>query len=236
MILFFLQAIESEFYRANYFFKKQKYHKAESLYIKILNSYKSPEVFYNLGNTYFKEGKIGMAKLYYIKSLIMDPRNPLAKNNLLYVRRLNKKNYYINRSPLDKLFDAVFEIFSYKELKILIIFSVSLFLLLVSTFILFRKKIIIYVGFLSTILLLYSTLSLLHWKSKFSEKIGILTYPSLELSKGPGKDFDKTIHIKDGCEFKILDKQEGYTFIQLGDGTTGWIPFNSYKEISISDN
>ena len=55
----------------------------------------SSELFYNIGNVYYKLDKNGMAILYYERALLLDPNNQDARNNLDFVN--GKANLSIDR-------------------------------------------------------------------------------------------------------------------------------------------
>lgn len=75
------------FNQANSAFAEKRYSDAardyESL---ILRKHYSPEVFFNLGNTYFEQGQIGKSVVNYKRALWLDPNDADIKANLKFVR------------------------------------------------------------------------------------------------------------------------------------------------------
>ena len=70
------------FQDANLFYSKGNYSKALLSYESLIDQkVQSSEMYYNLGNTYFKSNKIGHAILYYEKAKLLAPNN---KACLLY--------------------------------------------------------------------------------------------------------------------------------------------------------
>ncbi len=60
--------------------------KATELYLEIASSEgTSSDLYYNLGNSYYRQGKLGKAILYYEKALRLDPFNKDARANLEFV-------------------------------------------------------------------------------------------------------------------------------------------------------
>ena len=58
---------------------------AAALYGKLVDEgYKSKELYYNLGNAYFKIGKLGLAVVNYRRALQMAPRDPDIQANLRF--------------------------------------------------------------------------------------------------------------------------------------------------------
>lgn len=59
---------------------------AETLYMQAMKvDGTSSELFYNLGNTYYRQGNLGKAILYYNRALKLDPANGDARQNLEFV-------------------------------------------------------------------------------------------------------------------------------------------------------
>lgn len=60
--------------------------KATELYLEIAETEgTSSELYYNLGNSYYRQGKLGKAILYYERALRLDPSNKDARANLEFV-------------------------------------------------------------------------------------------------------------------------------------------------------
>lgn len=75
------------FEEANRFYEERKYPKAIAAYQTLVTNGKvSAEIFFNLGNAYFKNGDIGRAILNYLKAERLDPRDPDIQANLRFAR------------------------------------------------------------------------------------------------------------------------------------------------------
>ena len=69
-------------------YTKEDYGKAIELYEGILKSNgDSPEIYYNLGNAYYKAGKIASAILNYERALVLDPGDADVRFNLQMARQ-----------------------------------------------------------------------------------------------------------------------------------------------------
>jgi tetratricopeptide (TPR) repeat protein len=121
------QNASDSFTSANNLYKTEKFEEAIQLYQKIeTEGFISSELYYNLGNSYYKLNKVGPSIYYYEKSLKLDPLNEDVKNNLVFARRLALDN-------IEELPNTIFQKFNKNYLQklsynqwaiIVIIFSV----------------------------------------------------------------------------------------------------------------
>jgi tetratricopeptide (TPR) repeat protein len=72
---------------ANKLYESSEFVEALDLYKKIETDYRSPILFYNIGNCYFKTGNLPEAIVYYERSLKYDPEN---QNTLANLKQANK--------------------------------------------------------------------------------------------------------------------------------------------------
>ena len=74
---------EDLFRQANQLYNESAYDSAAAVYEDIINKgYSSAELYYNLGNTYYKLRNYPLAIFYYEKSLKLDPQNEDTKHNI----------------------------------------------------------------------------------------------------------------------------------------------------------
>ncbi len=82
------EGISAKFTAANIAYKAQDYTRAIEGYEAILKSGKeSGAIYYNLGNSYFKQGELGRAILNYERARRLMPRDADLNFNLQYVRQ-----------------------------------------------------------------------------------------------------------------------------------------------------
>jgi tetratricopeptide (TPR) repeat protein len=75
------------FDKANHAFVESKYKEAISDYIRVIQQRGfSPNVLFNLGNAYFRDGQIGLAILSYERAQRLNPRDPDIAANLKRAR------------------------------------------------------------------------------------------------------------------------------------------------------
>ena len=87
------QSVDRLFSEANKLYKTEQYQAAIDLYKTIESEHMiSSDVYYNLGNSYYKLNKVGPAIFYYEKALQLNPDNEDVKNNMVFAKRLALDN------------------------------------------------------------------------------------------------------------------------------------------------
>ena len=87
------QNTDSLFVAANNHYKNGKFETAIENYQKIESqNFISSELYYNLGNSYYKLNKVGPSIYYYEKALQLNPLNEDVKKNLVFAKRLALDN------------------------------------------------------------------------------------------------------------------------------------------------
>ena len=68
-------------------YMSDKYSEAVDIYEEIMQKEGiSSDLYYNIGNAYYKSGRLGKAVLYYERALLLDPNNEDAQVNLDFVK------------------------------------------------------------------------------------------------------------------------------------------------------
>ena len=141
LILFFLNTqsqVEVVFDEGNALYNQGNYYEAIEKYTSIINNgSESAELYYNLGNAYYKINDIANSIFYFEKSLLLDPNNNETINNLSFSQNMtidrietvpvNQVSKFI--SKFTNLFDynTWFLISILFEFLSLIVFSLYLF-------------------------------------------------------------------------------------------------------------
>ena len=80
---------ETLFNQATEAYNEGAYQKAVDNYLEILdNGQHSAELYYNLGNSYYKLNQIAPSIYYYEKALLLRPNDEEIKNNLAYANNM----------------------------------------------------------------------------------------------------------------------------------------------------
>ena len=83
------QEVVKLFAEGNTFYKEGDYNRAIGLYLAIEEQgYQSDDLFFNLGNSYYKLNKVAPSIYYYEKALKINPRHEDVLFNLSFAKRM----------------------------------------------------------------------------------------------------------------------------------------------------
>jgi len=129
------------FNRANVYYEQANYDEAIKQYDGILKSgWESGNLYYNLGNCYFKKGELGKAILNYEKARRLIPLDKDLESNYEYARSLIQgAEITSQKSFLPRMLSSMFEKFTVDSLTILLSILYILILIIVLLGFFFRQ-------------------------------------------------------------------------------------------------
>lgn len=173
----------------------------------------SSEVYYNLGNAYYRSNILGRAILNYERALKLDPGNTDAKFNLEFVKSKIADEISDDRNFLTRVFDSIINMFNtntwaYISLVLLILILTSIACYIYSTKIVIRKY-----GFFSGFVFLFLFCSSILFSLLAANKLAdnsraIIIDKSTVLSKNPQtpkSTTDEVMLLHEGTSIEILD-------------------------------
>ena len=199
---------------------------------------RSKELYYNLGNAWFKAGQIAPAILNYERALRLDPSDSDVRYNLEFARaqtqdRIDEVPEFILKTWTQKLSYLL----SSNAWAGLSLFLLALTLALVLLFLLGPTVNARRTGFFTGIVALL--LTLMSWGFARSLKSAaerhddaIVMRPVSSVTSSPSSDAAKSLFIlHEGTKVKVLDEVSGFTDIELADGRRGWIATSDIERI-----
>ena len=123
------QNLTTLFDEGNSFYNNGNYEQAIEKYSSIIKSgYESSELYYNLGNSYYKLNDIANSIFYFEKSLLLDPNNLESKNNLSFANNMTiDRIETVPVNQIAKFISNLSTLFKYEQW-----FYVALFIELIS--------------------------------------------------------------------------------------------------------
>jgi tetratricopeptide (TPR) repeat protein len=231
------QNVDSLFVKANELYKTAQFTEAIETYKQIENKNQvSSDLYYNLGNSYYKLNKVGPAIFYYEKALQLNPDNEDVKNNLVFAKRLALDNIEpLPKTVFQKLKTNYLQALTYNQWAVVVVvFSFLggvLFLFYYFSYSSLRKRLFFITSMISFLFLL---MSLVVTYNQFSfdknTKEAIVFAEESEVRNAPTFNSEEVFVLHEGTKVFVLDAVDDWKKIQLADGKQGWIIASEVQE------
>ncbi|MFI2741518.1 tetratricopeptide repeat protein [Zhouia sp. PK063] len=225
------------FTKANTAYNNAKYQDAINDYLQInKNGVESAELYFNLGNAYYKINKIAPSIYYYQKALKLDPGNQDIKNNLAFANNMTIDAIDANPdSGLSASANKLIGTFTYNTwgiIAIVFIFGfIALFLLYYFTGHHTKKRIFFATGIIALLLCIISVCFGFHEKSEVkSNRQAIIFQKEVAVKAEPNNHSSEAFTLHEGTKVKITSSLNNWRQIELADGKTGWLTQSTIKE------
>ena len=229
--------IDSLFMQANQAMDEQSYRQAVINYEKISQmGIDHPDLYYNLGNAYYRMGIYGQAVWAYEKGLQFTPRDPDLNFNLdLTNTRVRDRIEVPETFFLLEFYRSIKNMFTIQDA----IFLGALFLIISALLFGLEKMKWLRIPFSSRIMGSFIILSVLVHGITLDKYLalsevheGIVVFREVEAFSAPFRREDAVLfRIHEGVKLEIKQKQSEWFEIVLLDGKKGWIQSKSVREL-----
>lgn len=232
-------AVESEdALKAASLYNEGNYSEAAELYKSIEDAgYVSADLYFNLGNSYFKAGELPNAILYYERALMLEPKN----ENVLYNRELAQQyvvdkidvvdEFFLNKWLVDVRKSQSSDMWAYFSLIGFALFAIALFIYFFSSSS-GLKRAAFYLGLIFVIGGSVAMNSSSKEKKRFVErKEAIIFSPTVTLKSAPDNSSTDLFILHEGTKVEIRDGVGEWYEIQMADGNVGWLQKESLEKI-----
>ena len=219
-------------------YQKGNYQQAIRDYEEILKNGESAEIYFNLGNAYYRTDNITKAVLNYERARLLSPGDDDINFNLQFARS----------KTIDKITpeSEMFFVTWYKSLVnftsvdnwaktgiLCIVMALLLVLLYLFGPQLMLRKIGFFGGLAFFVIFLLSNLFAFQQKQALDNRTGaIIMTPSVNIKKTPAKNSADQFVLHEGTRVDIIDKgMTDWRCIRVGDGREGWIETKAIEEI-----
>ncbi len=218
------------FTKANELYRQGKFDEALTSYLQLeKDGYESAELYYNIGNAYYKKGDLPHSILYFERAKITDSNDEDVQFNLRLV----------NTRTVDKITPKpeIFYVTWWRNFTYLLSLSSWTFLSIASTFLIafsigvylfarrpYLKKagFILFFLFFIASLIFYLAARRIH-REKTAEKYAVIFSPTVTVKSSPDDKGTDLFVLHEGTKLKISDKIGDWYQIQIADGNKGWI-------------
>lgn len=230
------ESADKLFQQANSLYKAAKYEQAAQVYEQIIKQEKqSAEVYYNLGNCYYKLQQPGKTILNYERALKLNPGDEDIQHNLKLANLKTVDKF----EPVPQLalvkwwgnFRNAKSSGGWATLAIILLW-VSLLLAAAYLFITAYRKLIFSTA-VFFLLTSFACLSIAFANNNQAQNSGrgVLLSSVAYVKSSPDMSGTDVFVIHEGATFKILDNSEEWYKIRLEDGKVGWLTKNYFDKI-----
>ena len=217
--------------QANEAYTKNDFKTAINLYEQVLkDDGQSSDLYYNLGNAYYKDKQYAAAILNYERALRLSPNNKDARFNL----EIAQTRIVDKIEPLDTFFltgwiRTVENSLSSNGWAIMAIGSFLLFILCLFLYFFTRNIIIRKTGFFAGLFMILVCIVSNIFASGLKERLqnhdqAIVFAPTITIRSTPDESGTALFVLHEGTKVTILSRLGKWSEIQLEDGNRGWIP------------
>lgn len=222
------------FYTASEKYSKGDFAAAIADYEKILSSgYESGNIYYNLGNAYFRSGDLGKAILNYERAKRLLPRDMDVNANYRFAsskvnQPAGEKTGFWEWRPLRRYYTNF-------SVKGLIWISSSLYVFLLAAILLafYRHEISRKLWITASVLFVCLILNLfVVWHVARNQRTeAIVMVPNADAHYGPSDSATVFFKLYEGTKVNILKEKDGWSRVRRLDGRNGWVHGDTLERI-----
>ena len=211
---------------------------AVAAYEKIVKQgYESAQLYYNLGNAYFRTNDLPSAILYYEKALKLDPTQEDIRYNLNIANsRIIDKVELVPEMFYKRWWKALLNFLSLDVLAVILIGILSLALLSTAVYLTSKhlsvRKSFFWTGF-SLFILGFIVLIAAEQKQHFLQNNheAIVFIPTVTVKSSPDSGSTDLFVIHEGLKVTLMDKIGEWQEIRIANGSVGWLKISSLRMI-----
>ncbi|HUH46507.1 MAG TPA: tetratricopeptide repeat protein [Arenibacter sp.] len=226
------------FDRATTLYNEGKYEEAVESYLHILESGEhSAELYFNLGNTYYKLDSIAPSIYYFEKALLLKPNDKDVLNNLTYARNMTLDAIEpLPQTTLSKIYKGITNYLSFDQWAYLAVVFMVLFVSLYIAFYYSKfsmQKRFAFIGSMMSLILslAMALLAYLEYGDFTSERPAVVFAEQTSIKSEPNNRSQPVFDLHAGTKVDVLDQLNDWKKIQLSDGKSGWVLSEDIKEL-----
>ncbi|QKG80008.1 tetratricopeptide repeat protein [Tenuifilum thalassicum] len=232
------QNVDSLFVAANKFYSSGKYTEAVQHYEAIIAKGKvSPELYFNLGNAYFKLNDMAHAILNYERAYLLNPSDDDIKFNLELARTYTTDK--IEAIPdffVTKWINQLSNLFSSNTWALLALLSFIITLVLLSLFQFsgryqIKKNSFWFSWVLGALFIVFILFSNVQKNRVVNSNHAIITTSSVAVKSSPSDNSNDLFILHAGTKVETLRNVGDWCEIKIADGSKGWLLKSNFEKI-----
>jgi len=235
---FNLSAQSDLFKQANEAYSKNDFQTAAALYEELLKANgESATVYYNLGNSYYKQNKVAPSILNYERALLLEPGNNDTRFNLEIAKlKTVDKIDTVENFFLAEWFLAVQNLLSTDAWSK---FSITCFILMIAgiSFFFFSRRIIVkksgfYIALGLLLCVIFGNIFAYNQKKKLTQRdTAVIFSPTTTIKSSPDSSGTDLFILHEGTEVKLKNTIDEWNEIETAAGNVGWIKSSEIQVI-----
>lgn len=229
---------QSGFEKGNALYQKGQYEQAIQAYESVLDSrQQSADLYFNLGNCYYKLNKVAPSIYNYEKALVLAPEDVDITNNLKFAQKLTidevKEVPKVGFAKLLHDFTGMYHYNTWAWISIVFgLMFLGFFIGYYFSLAAVLKRIFFFGMFVWVLFLLVSVGAAIFEKNHFvTDRPAIVFAEVTEVKSEPQKASPATFILHEGTKVFVKEILGKWKKIELTDGTEGWIESHAIREV-----
>ena len=229
---------QSGFEKGNVLYQKGQYEQAIQAYESVLDSrQQSADLYFNLGNCYYKLNKVAPSIYYYEKALVLHPEDTDIANNLKFAQKLTidevKEVPKVGFAKLLHDFTGMYHYNTWAWISIVFgLMFLGFFIGYYFSLAAVLKRIFFFGMFVWVLFLLVSVGAAIFERNHFvTDRPAIVFAEVTEVKSEPQKASPATFILHEGTKVFVKEILGKWKKIELTDGTEGWIESGTIREV-----
>ena len=189
----------------------------------------SAELYYNLGNAYFRDNQVAKAIVNYERALLLKPGDSDIRHNLRFAKtRIEDKidsadNFFVNKwiRSIQNIYSA--NTWAIIGIVFFVLFIVAVGLYMISSRMLLRK-VSFYVGIVLFFMVLITNTFAFKQKQKIvNRSTAIVMSASVSIYTSPDAHSQELFRLHQGAKVRIKREEGRWVEIVIANGSVGWL-------------
>jgi tetratricopeptide (TPR) repeat protein len=229
---------QNGFEKGNELYRKSQFQDAIQAYELVLKTNKqSAELYFNLGNAYYKLNKVAPAIYNFEKALLLKPNDKDILNNLAFAQKLQIDE--VKKAPevgFEKILTNLTSARHYNSWAWVAVFGAFFILLFFIGYYFshrtFLKRLFFGGIFVSGIILLLAIFAAVSEKNNDAAFRPAIVFDEVVAVKAePKSESSDAFILHEGTKVEVKENLDDWRKIELADGTGGWIKEGSIREL-----